>query len=198
MKLDIVNAFECHDLHILCLTELGVIHARLTDNLKAWIMDLLVDTAVAQVTVHAGVDYVTIVNQEDVVVAGYEFISGFIPEQAWRSFQHLRVRLHGHDKLVSVINCHATSSTKEKLTVNRRLSYLNAFHTTSGADPFIWGVDFNTALIQLTTLLQSVDRRYSAEQPGPTKILACFCTLFESQVRHTNFCTELCQSMEQT
>ena len=72
------------------------------------------------------------------------FTQTVIPEQAERSFQILRVRLLGDEKQVSVVNCHAPSSGKRNLTEDRRLSYFNAFHTTTGADSFIWGGDFNT------------------------------------------------------
>ena len=90
MKQDIVKAFLSHDLHMLCLSQLGEIHTGLVDKLyelseqtvTKWIMDLLADTAVAQVSVYADAHYVTIVKQEDVVVAESRFISGFIPEQA--------------------------------------------------------------------------------------------------------------------
>ena len=66
-----------HGLHMLCLSELGEIHAGLADKLyelseqtvTEWIMDLLADTPVAPVSVYAGAHYVTIVKQEDVVVA---------------------------------------------------------------------------------------------------------------------------------
>ncbi len=70
------------------------------------------------------------------------------------------VRLHAGDKLDSVINCHAPSSDKRKLTQTRHLSYFQAFHETSGADPFIWGGDFQTGRDTLSTLLEKVDERY--------------------------------------
>ena len=139
MKRDIVEAFRLHALNMLCLSELGEIHAGLGAKLyelyeqtvTEWIMDLLADTTVSQVSVYADAHYVTIVKQQDVDVAESRLISGFIAEQAGRSFQHFRVRLREANKLVSVINCHAPSSIKRKLTVSHRLSYFRAFHSVS-------------------------------------------------------------------
>ena len=116
---------------MLCLSELGEIHAGLGAKLyelceqtvREWIMDMLADTAVSQVSVYADAHYVTIVKQQDVDVAESRLISGFIAEQAERSFQHFRVRLREDDKLMSVINCHALSSGKRNLTTERRLAY---------------------------------------------------------------------------
>ena len=69
----LIDVFLGHALDMLCLSELGEIHAGLADKLQKtvteWIMDLLADTAVAQVSVYADAHYVTIVKQEDVVVA---------------------------------------------------------------------------------------------------------------------------------
>ena len=61
MKHDVVKAFVLHGLHMLCLSELGEIHAGLADKLYEkceqtvveWIMDLLADTAASQVSVYA-------------------------------------------------------------------------------------------------------------------------------------------------
>ena len=71
LKQDIVNAFMRHELHMLCLSELGEINAGLADKLYEtceqtvieWIMDLLADTVVSQVSVYANAHYVTIVEQ---------------------------------------------------------------------------------------------------------------------------------------
>ena len=77
LKRDVVKAFKLYVLHMLCLSELGETHAGLADNLEKtvteWIMDLLADTAVAPVSVYADAHYVTIVKQEDVVVAESRF-----------------------------------------------------------------------------------------------------------------------------
>ena len=80
---DNVNAFVLHDLHMLCLSELGEINAGLADKLyelsqqtvTEWIMDLLADTAVAPVSVYADAHYLTIVKQRDVAVAESRLIS---------------------------------------------------------------------------------------------------------------------------
>ena len=165
LKQDIVKAFMRHELHMLCLSELG--------ELNKWMSELLADSAVQPVSIYAGAHYLTIVKDEHVKVDQYHLISGF-GDQKERSFQHLQVRPHGYRKLVSVINCHAPSSKRRELTAARRSSYLKAFHAASGANPFIWGGDFNTGPVQLTALLKAVDRRYviddaetsSAEQPG--------------------------------
>ena len=70
---DIVKSFLAHDSHMICLSELGEIHAGLAGKfdktVAEWIMDFVVDTAVAQVSVYADAYYVTIVKKEDVVVA---------------------------------------------------------------------------------------------------------------------------------
>ena len=178
LKQDIVKAFMWHELHMLCLSELGEIDKGIASGLQKtvqqWMSELLADSAVQPVSIYAGAHYLTIVKDEHVEVDQYELISGFIGDQKERSFQHLQVRPQGYRKLVSVINCHAPSSTGRKLTVDRRSSYVRAFHKASGQNPFIWGGDFNTSPLQLTSLVKAVDRRYviddaetsSAEQLG--------------------------------
>ena len=128
---------------MLCLSELGQIHASLVENIyeaygqtvKQWIMDLLAGTEMPQAAVYTNAHDVAIVNKDPVTVAERNFISGFISEQPERSFQHVRVRRCGNGKRVSVINCHAPSSNKRRLTGLRRLTYLNTVYVTSGADP---------------------------------------------------------------
>ena len=67
MKTDVVNAFALHDLHMLCLSELGEIHAglacKLIPSVAEWIMDLLADTPAAQVYVYAEAHHATTVKQ---------------------------------------------------------------------------------------------------------------------------------------
>ena len=113
-------------------------------------MDLLADTAVAQVSVYADAHYVTLVNNTNLGIVHRACISGFISEQQARCFQHLRLRLHAGGKPVSVINCHAPSSKTRILTNHRRLRYFQEVHKRSGAGPFIWGGDFNTGAMHLT------------------------------------------------
>ena len=143
LKQDVVNAFTRHELHMLCLSELGEldkgIGGGLQTTVQQWMSELLADSAVQPVSIYAGAHYLTIVKDEHVKVAQYKLISGFIDEQKERSFQHLQVRPHGCSKLVSVINCHAPSSDRRKLTAARRSSYVKAFHAASGANPFHLG-----------------------------------------------------------
>ena len=79
LKQYIVKAFVLHDLHMLCLSELGGIHAGLAGKLQKtvteWMIDLLADTAVAPVSVYVDAHYLTIVKQRDVVVAESRLIS---------------------------------------------------------------------------------------------------------------------------
>ena len=59
------------------------------------------------------------------------------------------------------------------------MRYFKTFHNMTGANPFIWGGNFNTGLIQLAALLRNIDRRYMikdrdtsiAEQPGNTNVV---------------------------
>ena len=68
------------------------------------------------------------------------------------------------------------------------MRYLKTFNDMSGADPFIWGGNLNTGLIQLAALLRTVDPRYlitdrdtsSAEQPGITQVV------FSHPLRYTH------------
>ena len=178
LKKDVVNAFRQHDLHMLCLSELGElgkgIARALGTNVEEWMLNLLADSDVHPVSIYAEGHYLTIVKNRHVTVEQHTTISGFITDQRTRSFQHFQVRPRGWSGQVSVINCHAPSSKHKKLTVHRRTGYFKAFHQASGANPFIWGGDFNTGPVQLTTSLKEIDRRYvvhdaetsSAEQPG--------------------------------
>ena len=152
LKQDIVNASSLYGLDMLCLCEVGAINAGLeaktyrlyTNSIAEWIRNLLADTDVSQAVVYADAQDVTIVNKMKFDDVHDAFVSDFISAQRERFFQHLRLRLRASGKLVSVINCHAPSSKKRKLTNQRRLRYFQEFHTRSGADPVIWGGDFNT------------------------------------------------------
>ena len=76
---------------------------------------------------------------------------------------------------ISIVNCHAPSSTKRTLTMDMRRRYFNAFHDACGADPFIWGGDFNTKVTQLTDLVERIANRYtmnpSDAQPGSLQVV---------------------------
>ena len=89
----------------------------------------------------------------------YRVIRDLVKTQRDRCFQHFRVRTSERDEPISIVNCHAPSSKQRKLTGAERLQYFTAFHEACAGDPFIWGGDFNTGLIQLASLLERIDGR---------------------------------------
>jgi hypothetical protein len=129
-------------------------------------LGLLSDSAVPPVSVYTDGHYTTLVNTDRVVVEEHKLVEGFVRNQSERCFQHFRVRVARDDAPVSIINCHAPASKKRGLTVDGRMRYFQAFHTACAADRFIWGGDFNTGVIQLTALVQSIDARYAVERGG--------------------------------
>ena len=160
---------------ILCLSELGElgkgIGTKLPEgNVIAWIRRLLADSAVSPVAIYADEHYATLVLSDRVDVLEYRVIRDFVQTQRDRCFQHFRVRTSDRDEPISIVNCHAPSSKKRKLTVDMRRRYFAAFHEVCAGSPFIWGGDFNTGLIQLMTLLAGIDDRYDLDsnpaQPG--------------------------------
>ena len=172
---DIVKAANEHALDILCLSELGElgkgIGTKLPEgNVIAWIRRLLADSAVSPVAIYADEHYATLVLSDRVDVLEYRVIRDFVQTQRDRCFQHFRVRTSDRDEPISIVNCHAPSSKKRKLTVDMRRRYFAAFHEVCAGSPFIWGGDFNTGLIQLMTLLAGIDDRYDLDsnpaQPG--------------------------------
>ena len=172
---DIVEAASVHALDILCLSELGEvgvgIGAKLPEgDVIAWIRNLLADSAVSPVAIYADGHYATFVLSDRMEILQYRVIRDLMKTQRDRCFQHFRVRTSERDEPISIVNCHAPCSRKRKLTVAGRLRYFTAFHEACAGDPFIWGGDFNTGLIQLATLLDDIDDRYtmdsSAAQPG--------------------------------
>ena len=85
LKRDIVKAFREHELHMLCLSELGEINkgigVGLSRTVKEWMSEMLEDSAVQPVSLYAGAHYLTIVKDEHVKVDQYKLVSGFIHEQ---------------------------------------------------------------------------------------------------------------------
>ena len=179
---DLVKAFVTHELDILCLSELGELGVGLVEKIHegdvdAWIRMLLAGSAVPPVDIYTNGNYTTIVAKTGrVEITEHKLVKGFMPQQSDRCYQHFRVRVQGDSDAVSIINCHAPSSNKRKLTDEGRRGYFRSFHYESSPDRFIWGGDFNTKLILFTTLMQEIDPRYtskqdetsSAAQPGPT------------------------------
>ena len=73
LKQDVVNAFTRHELHMLCLSELGELDKGIRGGLRApvqqWMSELLADSAVQPVSIYAGAHYLTIVEDEHVKAA---------------------------------------------------------------------------------------------------------------------------------
>ena len=78
-KQDIIKAFVLHDLHMLCLSELGElgkgIGGGLPTPVRQWMSELLADSAVQPVSIYAGAHYLTIVKDEHVMIDQYKLIS---------------------------------------------------------------------------------------------------------------------------
>jgi hypothetical protein len=155
----------------------GLVEKIQEGDVDAWIRRLLADSAVPPVDIYTNGNYTTIVAKTGrVEITEHKLVKGFMPQQSDRCYQHFRVRVQGDSDAVSIINCHAPSSNKRKLTDDGRRGYFRSFHYESSPDRFIWGGDFNTKLILFTTLMQEIDPRYTSEQdetssaaqPGPT------------------------------
>ena len=117
LALDLAKAFEVHALDILCLSELGEIRRGIGENIPggdvdAWIRGLLSDRAVPPVRVYADGHYSTIVKSDRVAILQCKLVSDFVPDQADRCFQHLRVCVGDDREPVSIVNCHAPASKK--------------------------------------------------------------------------------------
>ena len=170
---DLAKAFEVHALDILCLSELG--ENIPGGDVDAWIRGLLSDRAGPPVRVYAARHYSTIVMSDRVAVLQCKLVSDFVPDQAHRCFQHLRVRVGDDREPVSIVNCHVPALKKRGLRVDGRLRTFLACHKACAGDRFIWGGDFNTGVIQLTALVQSIDNSYtidsSAAQPGSLQLV---------------------------
>jgi len=167
---DLVKAFVTHELDILCLCELGELGVDLVGKIPdgdvdAWIRELLANSAVPPVAIYTNGNYTTIVAQTGRVdITEHRLVKGFITQQSDRCYQHFRVRVRGDSDPVSIINCHAPSSTKRKLTNAGRQIYFKSFHDTSFPDRFIWGGDFNTQLTMMSIFMEQLHPRYTAEQ----------------------------------
>ena len=177
---DLAKAFEVHALDILCLSELGEIQRGIGENIPgsdvcAWIRGLLSDRARPPVRVYGDGHYFTIVKSNRVAVLQCKLVSDFVPDQADRCFQHLRVLVGDDKEPVSIVNCHAPASNERRLTVDGRRSTLLACHNACAGDRFIWGGDFNTGMIQLSALVQKLCHSYtidsSAAQPGSLQMV---------------------------
>ena len=184
LKTDIAKAFNVHALDVLCLSALGQLNESLDDRFEegtaTWIKSLIsAEEGMMDITTHADDHYVTIVKDRRVEVTEYEIVRGFVPGQKERSFQLFRVLATGTNQQVCIINCDALASKTRELSWFGRMLYLKTFNHMSGADPFIWGGNLNSTLIELATLLRIVDPRYlitgrdtsSAEQPGTTEVV---------------------------
>ena len=164
---DLAKAFEVHALDILCLSELRNIPG---SDVCDWIRGLLSERERPPVRVYGEGHYLTIVKSNRVAVLQCKLVSGFVPDQADRCFQHLRVFVGDDKEPVSIVNCHAPASNDRRLTVDGRRNTLLACHNACAGDRFIWGGDFNTGTIQLSALVQKICHSYtidsSAAQPG--------------------------------
>ena len=71
-------------------------------------------------------------------------------------------------------HCDVLASKTMDHSPNSRMCYFRTFHKMVGANPFIWGGNFNTDVIDVSSLMEGIDKRYmirqdgtsSAEQPG--------------------------------
>ena len=173
LKSDFAKAFEVHALDVLCLSDLNE-HVPGGD-VDSWIRELLPDRAGPPARVHAARDYATIVMSDRVEVLQCKLVSDFVPDQADRCFQHFRVRVGDDSEPVSIVNCHAPASKKLGLTMDVRMRTFLACNEACAGDRFIWGGHFNTAVILLSALVQSIDDSYtidsSVAQPGSLQLV---------------------------
>ena len=169
---DLAKAFTVHALDMLCLSELGEFRRGISGNILQsdvydWIRGLLSDRAVPPVRVYVDGHYMTIVKSDRVVVLQCKLEKD--------CFQHLRVRVGDDTEPVSIVNCNAHASNKRELSMGVRMRTFLACHNACAGDRFIWGGDFNTGVIQLSTLVQSIDDSYtidsSAAQPGSLQLV---------------------------
>ena len=139
---DIAKAFEGHGLDVLCLSELGEMQRGIGENISggdvyAWIRGLLADRVGPPLRVYVDGHYVTIVMTNRVAVLQYKLVSDFVPDQADRCFQHLRVRVGDNREPVSIVNCHMPASKERRLTADGRGSTLRVCHNACAGDRFI-------------------------------------------------------------
>ena len=86
LKQDIVEAFDRHDLDVLCLNELGCLGEGIGSKLPGHDVDartreLLSDSAVPPVSVYSDGHYATLVKTGRVLVEEYKPVGGFVPRQ---------------------------------------------------------------------------------------------------------------------
>jgi hypothetical protein len=144
---DLVKAFVTHNLDILCLCELGEHGVGLKSKIKdedidGWVRLLLAGSAVPPVDIYTDGNYTTIVAKSGrVEITENQLVRGFLPQQPGRCYQHFRVRVQGDSDAVSIINCHAPSSFKRKLTNDGRQIYFKSFRRGKNDRPSCgcWG-----------------------------------------------------------
>ena len=152
---DIAKAFQVHALDILCLC--GLSEKIPGGDVGAWIRRIIYFSAEQSVRVYAMSQYSSIVMSERVEVLYVKLVGGYVPDQPDQDFQHFRVVVGDDREPISIINCHAHASKQQGLTVDERMQTFLACHQACAGDRFIWGGDFNTSVIQLSSLMQRID-----------------------------------------
>ena len=151
---DLVKAFEVHALDVLCLSGVG-------DNVPggdvdARIRKLLAHRAEPPVRVYTEGQYSTIVACDRVTVLQSKLVRDYVPGQSYRCFQHLRLRVGDDSEPISIVNCDAPATKQRGWTTDGRLCTFMACQKACHLDPFIWGGNLNTGVIQLIQHLQSI------------------------------------------
>ena len=165
LESDIAKAFEVHALDILCLC--GLTSNMPGRDLDAWIRRLLgggVNSAEQPVSVYTLRQYSTIVKIKRVTVLEWKTVSNYVQDQPKRCFQHLRVSVGDDTDPISIVNCHAYSTKQHRLTAEGRLDMFMACQDACANDRFIWGGDFNTGIVQLHNLMQSINSSWFTAQ----------------------------------
>ena len=166
---DIIKAVDMHALDILCLSELGGIDVGIQNklregNVEVWIRNVLAGSQVSPVDIYVDAHYATLVLSDRVKLLEYRLIDEFIETQPYRCFQHFRFHVKDRHEPISIVNCHAPSSVRRHLSMEMRKKYFIAFHSACASDPFIWGGDFNTGLLNLSSFLETIDDRYKVSE----------------------------------
>ena len=165
LKSDIVKAFEVHALDILCLC--GLNENIRGGDIDAWTRVLIYDSAVQPARVYAKKQYSTIVMSGQVAILQCTFVDDYVTDQPYRCFQHLRVRVGDDREAISIVNCYAHRCG---WTVDARRQTFLACHRACADDRFIWGGEFSTGTVQLSSMIEKIDSRMtinaSAAQPG--------------------------------
>ena len=109
---DIVEAFDAHELDVLCLSELGELGQGIGSKLPghdvdAWIRELLSDSAVPPVSVYSDGHYATLVKTRRVLVEEYKVVGGFVSGQEERCFQPASSPLKHEESPAKAAKCRA-------------------------------------------------------------------------------------------